>query len=466
MRRLLGAFKCACFFMLCYAAVPLVLAHILLGDCRIGIIALAALLPVSFLLSFIPGKLGGGVREEVIVRSSRGSDPDPDKGLRNEALPLPEKRSFPLRAVCCLIASIGVAAGMYMLPLEAVQSAIVVKRIFMSLVMAVMLPMALRVVVLQEEDNASMVAGLSAYAVSGFIAHFFIPESGDLQQWMTYFAIGFLLFCAFGMNDSSMSSGAAVKEGVRPPVSMRRRNRLMIGIMVIIGGIVLYFDKLRDWTVFAARKVMWVIGAIIAWIFNLGAPTSGIESSTLKGDGGGGNMAAMFGTGEASPVWLFLEKIMFVIVGIAIAVVLWLFGRRIWRIVYDLTRRLIARLKGLTAAVSEEYQDEQESLFDWGETTKELGDSLKERLERLLKREKRWSQMDIRERMRYILRSLYRRYPHPDTLKSLTAQEAVKVVLTGDAQPDEVAQQYDIARYALHEPDTDTVERLRKEAKA
>ncbi len=464
MRRLLGAFKYACFVMLCYAAVPLVLAHILLGDCCIGMIVLAALLPISFLLSFIPGKLGGGVREEVIVRSSRGSDPDPDKGLRNEALPLPEKRSFPLRAFCCLIACIGVAAGMYMLPLEAVQSAIVVKRVFMSLVMAVMLPLALRVVVLQEEDTASMVGGVAAYAVSGFIAHFFIAESADLQQWMTYFAIGFLLFCAFGMNDNSMSRGAAVKEGVRPPAFMRRRNRMMIGVMVVIGGIVLYFDKLRDWAVFAARKVMWVIGAVIAWIFNLGAPTSGVESSTLSG-GGGGNMADMFGAGEASQVWIFLEKIMFVIVGAAIAVVIWLFGRRIWRIAYDLTRRLIARLKRLTAAVSEDYQDEQESLFDWGETTKELGEGVRERLSRLLKREKRYEQLDVRERMRYIVRTLYRRSEHPQGLKSLTVHEAMRVIKTGEAQPQELAQLYDQARYAQQEMDRETVDRLRKEAK-
>ena len=65
----------------------------------------------------------------------------------------------------------------------------------------------------------------------------------------------------------------------------------------------------------------------------------------------------------------------------------------------------------------------------------------------------------------HILRVLYRRYPHTDTLKTLTAQEALKVIETGDAKSDEVAQQYDIARYAPHEMDAAVVERLRKEAK-
>ncbi len=463
MRRLIGALKTACFILLCYAAAPLLLSQLLLQDCCIGLTALIALLPISFLLSLLPGKLGGGQREEVqVVRTSRGNDPDPDRGLRNEALPLPEKRSFPLRAFCCMIACIGVFAGMYMLPVEAIQSAATIKRVFMAAVMAALLPMALRVTVLQEQDSASMIAGIVMYFIAGGAANFI--QNPVFEQWVMVCALAFLIFSAFGMNDNSMQNGAAVREGVRPPASMRRRNRLMLGVLGIIGGIVLYFDRIREATSAAAWWVMRMIGKFIAWLFNLGASNE-VATQTSGGGGGQMDMGAIFGTSERSAFLEAMEKVMYVVVAAAVLLLLWLLVRRIWRIVRDITLRLIARLKRFTSAVSEEYQDEQESLFDWGETTKELGEGLREQLARLMKRGKRWEQMDVRERMRHILRTLYRRTPNADTLRSLTAQEAVQVINTGDAQPQEIACAYDQARYAAHEPDEQTVERLRKEAK-
>lgn len=463
MRRLIGALKTACFFLLCYAAAPLMASQLLLGECRIGLLALTALLPIAFILSLLPGKIGGGQREEVqIVRTSRGNDPDPDRGLRNEALPLPEKKSFPLRAFCCMLACAGVFIGMYMLPIEAVLSAQLIKRVFMAAVMAALLPMALRVTVFQDMDSASIIAGMVMYFIAGVVAH--VIKNPLFEQWVTICALAFLIFSAFGLNDGSMENGAVVREGVRPPASMRRRNRMMIGVLGIVGGIVLYFDKIREWVSAASWWTMRMVGKFIAWLFNLGASDE-VATEVSGGNGGQMNLGAIFGTSEKSEFLEAMEKVMFVVVIVVLLLLIGLLGRRIWRIVRDLVRRMIARLKQYASAVSEEYQDEQESLFDWGETTKELGEGLKERIERLLRREKRWEQMTVRERMRHILRTLYRRTPAAHTLQSLTAQEAVKVIKTGDAQGRELADLYDQARYAEQEPDAQSVERLRKEAK-
>ncbi len=462
MRRMFEALRNACFFLLCYAAVPLFAGQILLNECRAGLGILLLLIPVSFLLSLVPGKVGGRRKEEApIIRQSRGSDPDPDRNLRNEELPMPERRSFPLRAVCCLIASIAVGAGMYLLPVEVVQSAAIFRRVCMAIVMAAMLPMALRVVVLREEDTGSMVAGLIMYMLCGVAAHFM--KDALFEQWLTVFAFCFLLFGAFSMNDRSVRRGASVGEEVRPPAAMRRRNRLMLGVLAVIGGIAIYFDRIREVVSSAVWWIMRMIGKFIAWLFNLGA--SDEVSSGTTGGGGQMDMAAVFGTSEKSVFWEYMEKVMFVVVIIALIGVICLFGRRIWRILVDLTRRLIIRIKGFAAAVGEDYQDEQESLFDWGETTKELGEGLKERLARMMKREKRYEQMNVRERMRYIVKILYRRSEHPQGLKSLTVHEAMQVINTGDAQPEEIARIYDQARYAQQETNIEIVDRLRKEAK-
>ena len=99
MKRVLNGLRNAAFFLLCYAQIPLIAGYILMGDCVPLLMVQAALLPLSFLISLLPGKVGGKPKNQnvMVVRTSRGSDPDPDRALRNEALPEPQRRAFPLR---------------------------------------------------------------------------------------------------------------------------------------------------------------------------------------------------------------------------------------------------------------------------------------------------------------------------------------------------------------------------------
>lgn len=464
MRRLLNSLKNAAFFLLCYAQIPLLAGYFLLNDCVPLLVIQAVLLPVSFLVSLVPGKIGGGRSKNnvMVERASHGSDPDPDRALRNEALPLPEKKAFPLRAFVCLLASLGVLIGVFFLPIEAAAGLNFLNRCLMAFIMAVMLPLAVKVVAVNADHGGSVTAGMILYVMAGIIAYF--AKDAALESWLLICGVAFLALTAFAVNNTSMAKGASVREGVRPPAGMRRKNRVVLAVIAVIGCVIVYFDRIRQTVVDAVQWLGVKLWAVIMFLANLFA---GDEVQEAGGGGGGGDMdmTGMFGPAESSPFWKAMEKVAIVLTVIIGAVAVFFFLRMVWRQLLRLIRRLIDKIKKFTAAVGEEYQDEQESLFDWGETKKELGDSIKKRLDRLTRREKKWEQMDARERVRFVVRSLYRKSPESGNLRALTVHEALSRVKTGQAQPEELANAYDQARYGKDELDMQTAERLRKEAK-
>lgn len=464
MRRVLRGLRNATFFLLCYAQIPLFIGYLMIGDGLPFLSIQALLLPISFLISLIPGSIGGGKQktETVVVRQTQGNDPNPDRALRNEALPLPEKRAFPLRALVMALAAVGVAVGVYCLPLEAFRAIPFYNRLVLALIMAVMLPLAVRVIASNTDNAGSVTAGMILYVLSGAGAYYM--KSSQLETWLLICGVGFLVMTGWVVNNTSMARGASVREGVRPPAGMRRKNRMMLVVFGIVICVVVYFDRIRQVTIDAAEWIGVKLWRFLLWITNLLAGGEG----AVGGPGGGGDgmdMGGMFGEAESGAFWEYTEQLMYVLAFIGGgAFVVWLL-LQFYKLFANLVRRLIARLKKFTASVGEEYHDEQESLFDWGETRKELGDGLRKRLERLTKREKKWEQMDAREKVRYILRTLYRKTPDSGNLRSLTVHEALKSVKTGQARAEELAALYDIARYSHREPDLQTAERIRKEAK-
>jgi len=450
----------ACYFLLCFAQIPLIAGHFLMGDSLPALIMLAALLPLSFLISLVPGRIGGKKKsdEATVVRRTSGGDPDPDRALRNEALPLPEKKAFPLRAAVCFAASFGVAAAIFFAPVFT--EIWWIRRLILAAVMAFMLPLALRTAALRLGGRGSVLAGIVAYAVAGIAAY--VEKSPVLDQRLMICGILFILITAFSVNNESMARSAAYREGVKPPANMRRRNRILLSGIIAVGAVVLYFDKIREKAIDAAQWVLWAIGKVLSWLNNL-IPRP--EDAGGGGMGGGQMDMSEFGAGETGAFWAATEKIiMWVGMAVCAVLVLW-WLRKVGKLLMVLIKRMMANLKKLTDTVSEEYEDEHESLFDWDETRKEMGEGLRKRLERLMRREKKWDQMDVRERVRFIVRTLYRKTPNSAGLRSLTVHEALGSIRTGQAQPDELAQVYDTARYGQTEPDAQVVERLRKEAK-
>ena len=68
MRRLLNGLRNAAFFLLCYAQVPMLAGHFLLSDPLPLLLVQMALLPVSFLISLVPGHVGGGAKNGFLNR--------------------------------------------------------------------------------------------------------------------------------------------------------------------------------------------------------------------------------------------------------------------------------------------------------------------------------------------------------------------------------------------------------------
>ena len=461
MKRVLNGLKNAAFFLLCYAQIPLTVGYIMMEDCLPLLMVQAALLPVSFLLSLLPGKVGGKPKNQVtMVVRSKGSDPDPDRVLRNEALPEPQRRAFPLRAVGCLIGAVGVLIGVFFMPAEAIRNLGLFNRIVVSVIMAVMLPLAVKVVAVNSDNTGSVSIGMLLYIGAGVIA--FITKDPTLEKWLLICGAAFLLLTGFAVNNSAMARGASVREGVRPPAGMRRKNRAMLtGFGVAVCGVV-YFDQIRQKTIDALQWIGVKLWRLLLYLTNLTSEEVPVGSG---GGDGSMDMGALFGPAETGGFWEYTEQLLFIL-GLlgGGAVVVWLLVQ-IYKLAASLIRRFIAKLKKFTESVGEEYRDEQESLFDWGETKKELGDDIRKRMEKLFRREKKWEQMDVRERARFIVRSLYRKTPDSEGLRALTVHEALKTVKTGQAQPEELAELYDLARYSQREPDREKVERIRKEAK-
>ena len=289
MRRLGRAFANAGFFLVCYAALPLLAGQMIMGNCYPPLIALLIILALSVLLSFLPGRIGGGRRDDVVsvVRSTHGSDPDPDRALRNEALPAEEKKSFPLRAFVGLICFLAIGVAVFIrsegdLPL----------RILLALLVAVMLPLSLRVVALDGGDTVSVLAGVIMYAVAGVIGYGMKDET--FNRMIMIFGMAFLLTTALGLNNQSMANGATVRAGVKPPASMRRRNRVMLLVMAFIGAIILYLDQIR---MAAIALTKWV-GRMLKKIYDL---LFYFFPDSQTGSGGGGGNGELELTLSGSP---------------------------------------------------------------------------------------------------------------------------------------------------------------------
>lgn len=457
MQRLSRALMNAGFFLVCYAPIPLLAGQTIMGNCISPMLALPAILLLSVAISFVPGKVGGSRKSDaaVVKRSARGNDPDPDRALRSEALPDDERRSFPLRALIALIGVLLIAAAVFIrssgqLPL----------RIILAGCISVLLPLSLRVVALDESDTVSVLAGVILYGAAGVVGYAVRDEV--FNRMIMVFGLAFLAITALNLNVRSMQSGAAVRSGVRPPAGMRRRNRMMLAVMAAIGAAALYFDQIRTTVIQLLQRTGAAIVKALTWLSGL-FPSE--QSQSSGGSGGETDMLGALGGGESGAFWLVLEKVAFVLAAIIVVALLAAIIKKAGRILRSVAQYIAAYIRKFTDSISEEYHDEQESLFDWGETKKELGETFRKKMERLTKREKKWNQMDERERVRFVVRALYKKAPESGKLRSLTVHEAARMLPLGQAQPEELAEIYDQARYSQKEPSPGQADRLRKEAK-
>lgn len=300
----------------------------------------------------------------------------------------------------------------------------------------------------QGYDPRLMIAGAIMHVVAPLVIRFSGVDMA--QSALMWTGLSYFIMCPFAMNNASVREGMSLRgRGGRPIKRISRANRVMVGVMLAIALTIANAGTIRDAAQRAGEFIMYWVGQLIMWIMNLFA---GDES---MGGGGGGAPGDMGLGGEATePSWfaLLMEQVMkyFVVVLLAAVAVFVL-----WKLI-KLMRKLAARIsdwaKRFAQGVKEDYLEEREQLMDWGEVRGEMMDAVREALKRFTVREKKWSDMDARERVRYCVRQLYRRRGAGiGGLECLSARQALGEMGLNEHDRQELGDIYDAARYSDHE---------------
>lgn len=300
----------------------------------------------------------------------------------------------------------------------------------------------------QGYDPRLMIAGAIMHVVAPLVIRFSGVDMA--QSALMWTGLSYFIMCPFAMNNASVREGMSLRgRGGRPIKRISRANRVMVGVMLAIALTIANAGAIRDAAQRAGEFIMYWVGQLIMWIMNLFA---GDES---MGGGGGGAPGDMGLGGEATePSWfaLLMEQVMkyFVVVLLAAVAVFVL-----WKLI-KLMRKLAARIsdwaKRFAQGVKEDYLEEREQLMDWGEVRGEMMDAVREALKRFTMREKKWSDMDARERVRYCVRQLYRRRGAGiGGLECLSARQALGEMGLNEHDRQELGDIYDAARYSDHE---------------
>lgn len=462
MKRVIRKLLEAVYFLLCFMPIPLLIGFALLEDGFALLIMTGCIVPLAYVVSLLPGHVGGSKKQADVPTAAqhRRGDPDPDRNLRRDTHEDEEKRRvFPLRAVICAALFVAVALYLFIGPAGTLTDDWL-KRMIVSLTPAVMLPMALIFCASgRSTDTRNVIAGVILYAVAG-IAALAIRERA-LDLCLALGGGGFMLTSLWLVNSEAMHTGAASRTGVKPPTTMRRHNRaLLIGLM-LLSLLVAAFNWLKEQTTrlfsFIA-STLWAVFAAIARFFggdqgSGGGMTGGDEAMDLS---------ALSEGQEPSLFWEIMTYVAYAVAAVLVVVLLYVAVRKLAVLFKKLWEQLGAWMGRVGHAVGEDYRDEQESLLDWGDVRRDMSEQVKKRLGMLFAREKKWEQMDAREQARYLVRTLYRRRRQPADDRTL--REVLPDLNAAD--PQTLAEVYEAARYAGREPERALLERLRKDERA
>ncbi len=264
----------------------------------------------------------------------------------------------------------------------------------------------------------------------------------------------YLLACLFAFNRVVLTGASATAP--KPLLAFNR------GMIVGFALLSLLLANIR--TIAAAIRValFWIAGAVataIFWIASLFTP------DTLQASNSGADTNLLAGLAEEAEPSLLARILEIVFMGIAAlisAVLLFFALRHLYRLLRKAFRALGERLQLYRQRISADYQDQSESLLDWGE----IRQTARQRLSRLKRRylPTPWEKLTPAQRVRRVYALLLRRPQAPDP--ALTAQEmltsgALKIDPEAAAA---LAALYDRARYSSHPVAPAEADALRKRA--
>ncbi len=468
MKAFLNRVVCALYFYLCFAPVMMLLSQWILEDFTPGLMAAAVMLPVSLLIMLVPQSLGGKKASQAAAQhvSTRhmGSDPDPDRSLRSDALPVKTRQiRFPLRVVAAVLCALAIAAGVTFAPPDFLAEAMLGYRAVFAVGLAATLLMGVFSIATGEAVNLrSSVSGVVVYLVVGFFSSNAIRDP-VMAKWLYFFGAGFLLVTGFLLNERALAAGAVSTQAYRPPKTILWRNRVILSVFALIVAGFACIDTLRRWASAAAAAFGRAIVAVIDWINRLLLPKDEYVMRAQRMEDSG---LDIFRAEESASGWDISEIIAMAAAAIILVIILVLLIRKFSKFLVRFQKSLRAWMARFSQGVSEEYVDVREKLTDYDEENEGFAGELKKRLARLVKRDPKWESLSPRDRVRFLLTLIYRKNEKGmPGIKSMTAREALCQVNTRIGDLDAFEALYDRARYSQDEITQEEAERAKRDVK-
>ena len=280
--------------------------------------------------------------------------------------------------------------------------------------------------------------GTSAVWFAGLAVILFVRVAGaaipapEAAEMMSRFIWIYCVYLVFALNLDSLVQGIGLDKA--PSRAMLFKNLAVsagwAGLFLLVTHIPQVMQALRTCLDAAGRAIGWIMELLSRLI---------VPGGGQGGEGGG--FTGMSGeTTEPSWLMLALEKLLRVIAVILIAAAVFLLLKLICRAAARAWRKLMAHLRSYINAVSESYEDQVESLLDWGDVKRGI---LARRQKRQHAREEKlpWESLNPREQVRRSYRTFLIR--HPDIAPQRTARQTLSDPRQADI--------YEAARYSSRE---------------
>lgn len=374
------------------------------------------------------------------------------------------KRTFPLRAVAGGMIAVLMIAAPLVIPWLAMPDRSAWLRCLYAFIYAILFLLMLRECAARAPFFGrinGLAVGLGAYLVAGIAVWAF--DLSEINNVLYGCGAAYLVLSAFSLNGESLDLGYASHKERKPPARILRANRWMLVLLIAIVAFIALFDRIREWASDMALRAVQAIARFIGWLLSL-LPVSETEMGAMEG----GEPAGFFPMEETEPnlFWEILYYIALALACVALLFLLYKGARILAKKLKVLFKRISDYFKRFARAVSEDYVDERESLFDSKELRRTMRERLQRGLGRFTRREKKWEQMNATEKVRCIVRTLYRRAGNSlPRLSSMTVREAARELNTAEADPEALADLYERARYGDELVNDDEADAMRKAAK-
>ena len=299
-------------------------------------------------------------------------------------------------------------------------------------------------------DTREMIAGAIIQVLPPLIIKLSGMEARVDYTAMMWAGLAYFVMCPYIMNSMSVRD-------------ISSKNRAMVTGLIVIAVLVASADKIRQAFERVGEFILYWVGQFIAWLSSLMQSTEDISGESVgeSSDIGGG-------LPMAEPSWFakLMEQIVkyvaLIFVAAAICFALW----KLFKLLKKVAARISEWAKRFAQGVREDYTEEREQLMDWGEVRGEMLDSLKESLKKFTTREKKWADMDARERVRSAVKQLYKkRGIGISGIECLSAREAFAEMNLGEQERGRLGDMYDEARYSSHEITDAQAEEARRTVK-